>query len=428
MSADLVVVGAGVMGAWTALRGLVDGRATTLIDAFGPGDPRATSGDETRIIRSSHGADAFYAEWARAAREEWIELGVAAGAPIFEPSGVAWFTHADGGFETQSEATLRQLGIPVERIPGPEAVIRWPGLALNDDDFVVYEPEAGLLRARQGVRAVASRFQAGGGTLRVDRVRPARGSGRRLEAIETDSGESISGGTFVFAAGPWLARLFPELLGDLIALTKQDVFYFGPGPGDRRFGADRFPAWVDFDRAMYGIPALDGRGFKAAPDGYGRAFDPDGEDRFVDRETLAATRTFLAERMPAMAGRPVSETRVCQYESTPDTHFVIDRHPDWDNVWLVGGGSGHGFKHGPMIGRYVMDLINADGAAPPSRGGPPDDRFSLSRRRVAGPTMRSGGPPPSAQGAPPRSAAPVGQPPPSAAPMGQSGTALFQGE
>jgi len=370
---------------------------TTLIDAFGPGDPRATSGDETRIIRSSHGADTFHAVWARAAREEWIELGTAVGAPIFEPSGVAWFAHAEGGFESQSEGTLRGLGIPVERIPGPEAVARWPGLALAADDFVVHEPEGGLLRARQGVRAVAARFQAGGGTLRVDRVQPPRGSGRRLEAIETASGESIGGRTFVFAAGPWLAKLFPDVLGDLIALTKQDVFYFGPEPGDRRFGADRFPAWVDFDRAMYGIPAVDGRGFKAAPDGYGRAFDPDTEDRLVDRETLAATRAFLADRVPAMAARPVVETRVCQYESTPDTHFVIDRHPDWDNVWLVGGGSGHGFKHGPMIGRYVVDLIDADGSVALVESGPPDDRFSLSRRRVAGPTMRSGGPPPSAR-------------------------------
>jgi len=397
MTADLVVVGAGVMGAWTALRALEAGRTTTLIDAFGPGDPRATSGDESRIIRSSHGTDAFYAEWAWAAREDWIELGAGSGSPIFEACGVAWFTHAEGGFETQSEATLRRLEIPVERIAAPEAVARWPGLALDDGDFVVYEPEAGLLRARQGVRAVASRFQAGGGALRIDRVRPGPGSGRRLEAIETAAGESIGGGTFVFAAGPWLAKLFPEVLGDLIALTKQDVFYFGPEPGDRRFGADRFPAWVDFDRATYGIPAVDGRGFKAAPDGYGRAFDPDTEDRLVDREALAATRAFLADRLPALAARPVAETRVCQYESTPDTHFVIDRHPEWDNVWLVGGGSGHGFKHGPMIGRYVMDLVAADGSAALIGSGPPDDRFSLSRRRVTGPTMRSGGPPPSAR-------------------------------
>ncbi len=395
-----MVVGAGVMGAWTALRALEAGRNTTLIDAFGPGDPRATSGDETRLIRSSHGTDAFYAGWARLARDEWIELGAATGAPIFEPCGVAWFAHAEGGFETQSEDTLRSLGIPVERLRGAAAMARWPGIALDDSDFVVHEPEAGALRARLGVRTVASQFQAGGGTLRIDRVLPPTdpGSGHRLEAVETASGESIRGGTFVFAAGPWLAMLFPELLGDLIALTKQDVYYFGPEPGDRRFGADRFPAWVDFDRAMYGIPALDGRGFKAAPDAYGRPFEPDSEDRITGAETLATTRTFLAERIPAMAARPVAETRVCQYESTPDTHFVIDRHPHWDNVWLVGGGSGHGFKHGPMIGRYVADLIDADGSTA-VRSGPVDDRFSLTRRRVAGPTVRSGGPPPSARSA-----------------------------
>jgi len=393
LSADLVVVGAGVMGSWTALRAVEAGHRTMLVDAFGPGDPRASSGDESRIIRSSHGTDAFYPIWAGAAREAWIELGEASGAPIFEPTGVAWFGHRGDGFEAESERTLTQLGIPVERIPGSEAAARWPGLSPDGLAFVLYEPDAGVLRARQGVRAVAARFQARGGTLRADRVLPGGSSGGspggRLDAVVSASGEAIAGDTFVFAAGPWLGRLFPDVLGDLISVTKQDVLYFGPEPGDHRFEAARFPAWVDFDHAVYGIPSLDGRGFKVAPDSYGRAFDPDTEDRFVDRESLETTRAFLASRIPAMAKSPVAETRVCQYESTPDTHFVIDRHPDFENVWLVGGGSGHGFKHGPSIGSYVVALLEA-GADQAVPGGPPDDRFSLARKRSVGPTMRSG--------------------------------------
>jgi sarcosine oxidase len=390
-SPDLVVVGAGVMGSWTALRAVERGLSTLLIDAFGPGDPRATSGDETRIIRSSHGNDAFYAIWARSARDAWIELGERSGSPIFEPAGVAWFAHREDGFEADSESTLRALGIPVEHVPAQEVSSRWPGVSGEDLAFALLEPEAGALRARQGVREVARAFEAAGGMLRIDSVKPGRVAGRRLDTLATASGESIAGGTFVFAAGPWLTRLFPELFADLIAVTKQDVLYFGPAGGDRRFDAGRFPAWVDFDEAMYGIPCIDGRGFKAAPDGYGRRFDPDAEDRIVDRETVALTRSFLGRRMPDLADRPIIETRVCQYETTPDTHFVIDRHPAFDNVWLVGGGSGHAFKHGPMIGRYVVDRLDSDTRARDvGPGDPPDDRFALGRSRTAGPTLRSG--------------------------------------
>jgi sarcosine oxidase len=397
---DLVVVGAGAMGTWTALRAVERGHRTLLIDGFGPGDPRATSGAESRILRCSHGSDEPYSRWARAAREAWIALGDEAGAPIFVETGVAWFAHGEDGFEAASERTLRALGVPVERLSPGEAAARWPAVSAEDLAFVVHEPEAGVLRARQGVRAAAAAFETRGGEIRIEAVRPPGlhatfepGSGRRLEAVVTAGGERIAGDTFVFAAGPWLPGLFPDAIGSLISVTKQDVFWFGPPAGDRRFDAGRLPAWVDFDRAVYGIPALDGRGLKAAPDAYGRAFDPDTEDRLVDAATLVTTRRFLAERMPDLAGRPVMETRVCQYEATPDTHFVIDRHPGFDNVWLVGGGSGHGFKHAPEIGRYVLDRVEqASGKAPSTVGGSdmPADRFSVSRDRRPSGGVRSG--------------------------------------
>ena len=168
-------------------------------------------------------------------------------------------------------------------------------------------------------------------------------------------------------------------------MTKQDVCYFGPAGGDRRFDADALPCWVDYDAAYYGIPAVDGRGLKIAPDRYGPVFDPSHGDRLVDPETVRLARRYLAHRFPALADAPIVETRVCQYETTPDTHFVIDRHPDWENAWLVGGGSGHGFKHGPVIGRYVVERL---GGAP---AGPREARFALDRPRVPAATgMRTG--------------------------------------
>lgn len=383
-AADLVVVGAGTMGAWTALRARRAGWSTTLIDAFGAGHPRATSGDETRIIRCSHGADPFYAVWSREALEAWRGFGDEVGESFFVNCGALWFAYREDGFEAASFATLTDLGIPVERLTPAEVGARWPQLAPGSITFAVYEPEAGLLMARRGVAAVARRFSDEGGRFELAWAKPGRVEGRRLLEVDTGDGRRIAGGQFIFAAGPWLPRLFPDLLGDLIRVTKQDVMFVGPSAGDGRFAAEWLPCWLDYDAAFYGIPAVDGRGMKLAPDRYGPVFDPSHGERIVDPESVRLARRYLATRFPDLADAPVVETRVCQYETTPDTQFILDRHPDLDNVWIAGGGSGHAFKHGPVIGRYLVERLNGMPA------GPEAARFGLGHDRLPNPNLRTG--------------------------------------
>jgi sarcosine oxidase len=385
MSVDLVVVGAGTMGAWTALWARRSGREVTLVDAYGAGHPRATSGDETRIIRASHGSDAFYTRWSRRALIDWKAAGDEWGEPLFHEAGCLWFAQRSDGFEAASESTLRAEGIPVERLTRAEVAERWPHIAVDDIAFATFEPEAGLLLARRAVAAVTEAFSAEGGRFELATARPGRREGRRLRSIVTADGTTISGASFVFACGPWLPRLFPELLGDLIRVTKQDVFFFGPPAGDGRFAAEWTPCFVDYDAAMYGIPAVQGRGLKAAPDRYGPVFDPSRGDRLVDPESARLTRAYVERRFPDLLGQPIVETRVCQYETTPDTNFVIDRHPDFDNVWLAGGGSGHGFKHGPVIGRYLIERLDG---VPLGEG---EERFGLARPRISQTGVRTGG-------------------------------------
>ena len=383
--ADLVVVGAGTMGAWTALWAQRTGRRTTLVDAYGAGNPRSTSGDETRILRSSHGADDFYSRWARRARERWIAFGEEIGETLYREAGCLWFAAREDGFESASEATLRAEGIPVERLLPADIEARWPQVGLDGVAFAIHEPEAGLLLARRAVAAVARAFGDEGGRFELVSVRPGRSSGRRLESVVGHDGAEIRGDAFAFACGPWLPRLFPELLGDLIRVTKQDVFFIGPGGGDGRFAAERMPCFVEYDAAFYGVPAVDGRGLKVAPDRYGPVFDPSAGERLVDPESARLVRRYLARRFPSLADQPIVETRVCQYETTPDTHFLIDRHPNFDNVWLVGGGSGHGFKHGPVIGELIVSRLDGE---PPGEG---EDRFALDRPRLPRVGVRTGG-------------------------------------
>lgn len=382
---DVVVVGSGVMGAWTALHARRQGWRVTLLDAFGAGNSRATSGDESRIIRSSHGADPFYSRWSREAREAWIALGEAVGERLFVPAGALWFAHAAEGFEADSEATQRGLGIPVEHLDPDELQARWPQVRADDLAFALFEPEAGLLMARRGVAAVARQFESEGGRFELGWATPGRQRAGRLVEVELADGSRVEADQFVFAAGPWLPRLFPDVAGELIRVTKQDVVFFGPSAGDPRFGAEHLPCWVDYAASFYGLPAVDGRGMKLAPDRYGPVFDPTHGERIVDPESVRLARRYLARRFPALIDAPVVETRVCQYETTPDTHFVIDRHPAYDNVWLAGGGSGHGFKHGPVIGRHVVGRL----AGAPLEAG--EERFGLGHVRAPQPGMRTGG-------------------------------------
>jgi glycine/D-amino acid oxidase-like deaminating enzyme len=383
-SPDLVVIGAGVMGAWTAYWARRSGLATVLVDAWGAGNPRATSSDETRISRSSHGDDRFYPLWSRRARELWITLGEAWGQELFVQSGALWFAHREDGFEAASIATLTDLGIPIERVGLDEARRRWPQVDVDDLAFLAFEPEAGFLMSRRGVLAAVDAFRREGGQIITAAVRPGRIDGDRLADIVAADGARIAAERFVFAAGPWLPTLFPELLGALITVTRQDVLFVGPAPGDDRFGPDRLPAWVDYDGAYYGVPGADGRAPKIAADGYGPVFEPTGGERLVDPASVDRARDFLADRFPGLAAGPVVETRVCQYETTPDTHFIIDRHTGLENAWIVGGGSGHGFKHGPRIGEYVVERLLG---APV---GPGEERFSLTHPRGAPVGLRSG--------------------------------------
>jgi glycine/D-amino acid oxidase-like deaminating enzyme len=384
----LVVVGAGTMGAWTALLARRAGWDVTLLDAWGVGHPRATSGDETRVTRASHGPDELYTRWSRRALELWKALGEEVGERLFVEAGCLWFARRPDGFEAQSEPTLRRLGVPAERLDPDEVTRRWPGISGEGLSFALFEPQAGALMARRGVQAAVRALVESDGRFELAEVRPGSSEGGRLETVEAADDRIYSADAFVFACGPWLAGLFPELMTGLLSVTKQDVIFVGPAPGDTRYRAENHPVWCEFDAPAYGIPAIDQRGFKLAHDVYGPPFDPTAGERLADPASIEAVRRQLRLRFPGLAEAPVVETRVCQYETTPDTHFIIDRHPEWENVWLAGGGSGHGFKHGPSIGRYLVGLL--EGRSPEELEGADAGRFRIGPR-PSGPGVRSAG-------------------------------------
>jgi glycine/D-amino acid oxidase-like deaminating enzyme len=258
--------------------------------------------------------------------------------------------------------------VPMQRIERAELLKRYPQIGLDGITFGVLQPTMGALMARRGVQTLVKHFVDQGGTYQQLAIQPPK-AGAVLDAITSLSGETVRARQFVFACGPWLPKLFPDVVGTRIVPTRQEIFFFGPDPGDTRFDPPQMPAWVDADEPgiPYGFPSLETRGFKLAIDAHGPRIDPDTNDRIVSAEGLKQIRAYLARRFPGIAKRPLSESRVCQYENSDNGDFIIDKHPRWENVLIVGGGSGHGFKHGPAVGRYVGELATGKLSKPEAR-------------------------------------------------------------
>ena len=376
----VVVIGAGAFGGWTALHLLRRGMRVTLLDAWGPGNARSSSGGETRVTRHAY-TSRLYVEMVARAISLWKESAVAWREPIFHRTGTLFFAPNDD-FVGRAHRVMQAADVEHEVLTGGEVGRRFPEINADDIASAVWEPAMGFLLARRGCAAVVRAFAREGGSYRTAEARPGRIEAGRMEGLPVSDGTTLTADQYVFACGPWLGTLFPEVVGELITPTRQEVFYFGLPPGDGRFAEERFPVWADLgEQVWYGIPGNEHRGFKIALDDRGPAFDPTNGDRTPSPEMLEAARSYLAFRFPALAGAPLLEARVCQYEDTPDHDLIVDRHPEAGNVWLVGGGSGHGYKLGPALGEATATwLLEEQPLEPAFRL----DRFSQDRIQGTG--------------------------------------------
>ncbi|HET6971052.1 MAG TPA: FAD-dependent oxidoreductase [Phenylobacterium sp.] len=364
---DVAVIGAGVFGAWTAWSLKRAGLSVALVEAHAPGHARASSGGESRVIRVSYGADPLYSPMAAASLDAWDALSARQGLPILHRLGVLWFSPATDDYMRKSLAWLERSGLPHRRFDAAGLAAAWPQAVFRDGESGFLEERSGALIAGRGVQSVVR--DAG-----LTPILLAAGPPRRVgDAYEV--GPGVTAHSLVYACGPWLPKLFPEVLAGRIVATRQEVYHFGLAPGDARFTPARLPVWADFNDGdlVYGFPDLEGQGFKFAFDAHGPVVDPDTQSRQPTPAGVERARAYLAQRFPALADAPLIHARVCQYENSSNGDFLIDRLPGHDRVWLVGAGSGHGFKHGPAVGaRVTAHLLDPALAVEP--------RFSLATK------------------------------------------------
>ncbi len=370
---DVAVVGAGALGVWCAWTLAQRGRRVLLVEAWTPGHSRASSGDESRIVRTGYAADALYTRMADASLAAWRSLEASRGAAeahLFHRSGVLWFSRSAGDRAEVTAATLEAEGVPHERLSPAEIARRFPQFALGGVRWGLLEPEAGAVMARRSVAHVAARAAQAGAELVHGRVQ-AQEVGDAPPRLTLD-GVALPAGQVVLACGPWLPTLLPDLLGGRITPTRQEVFYLGVPGGEAAYGASALPAFVDFEAEVYAIPDLEGRGVKIGIDRHGPPCDPDTLDRHPDPALLAEARARLGRILPGLAAAPLLESRVCQYENTASGDLLVDHHPADPRLWIVGGGSGHGFKHAPAVAAHLAARL-LDGA-------PAEPRLSLAQK------------------------------------------------
>jgi glycine/D-amino acid oxidase-like deaminating enzyme len=365
-NSSIIVVGAGAFGSGSALYLRRKGYRVTLIDAWGPGNARSSSGDETRVIRSTYGANELYFDMNVHALDLWKETQESFGRQLFFNTGVIWLCYgAHTPLVDDSIPFAKKHQMEYEYLNQAEIKKRFPQINANDLHHAYFDPFGGYLKARESVQLVCEAFIREGGQYVQSHVAPGKIKNHMLDCVTLSNGNILQADAYLFACGSWLGKIFPDILEKTITCTKQEVYYFGV-PEKSSHSYERLPVWVDVDGQdfYYGIPGNAYRGFKIGVDIRGEDFNPTNGDHVITPEMLQKARHFIAHRFPELKNAPLVESRICPYENSPDGNFIFDVFPQTNNVFFLGGGSGHGFKHGPALGYLVANVFAGEGKRP----------------------------------------------------------------
>ncbi len=352
---EVVVIGAGAFGGWTALYLQEMGHSVRLVDAYGPGNARSSSGGETRQIRASYGERELYSRWAVEALKRWKTREQEWERRLLYPTGQITLSREWTNTLQATKRVLDRLGVENERVEYDELAYRYPQFNLDEATVGHWVPSTGVLKCREGCLAVAEAFKGAGGQLTIARGTPNQRASGQLQSILLSTGETVSAQSFVFACGPWHVKMFPEILGNKLKLNRRVIFFMGTPMDASGFVFPNCPTFVT--KGVYGFPNIEGKGLKLGPYWDSGSLDPDTDHRAVTADEVRRIQTFTSDAFPTLANQPLLETRISPRTNSVDAHFMVDRHPELSNVWLIGAGSGHGFKHGIMLGDYVARRV-----------------------------------------------------------------------
>lgn len=371
-SSTIIVVGGGIAGAMTALHLQRRGEQVTLIDRWEPGHARAASTDYNRVIRAISGRDTFYTRWARESRTRWLELQAESGQKLmYECGALILATEGHCDWEDATSATFDQVGVPYHRFTRQDVQQRFPQFKVDEISYALFEPEAGLLMAHRCVLTALDLFRRAGGKVQRGVV--------TTDAMERPmlDGKPLEADVIIMATGAWSAELFPRTIKPISSIVGINVLYTSTPEGSDAFDMEKMPCWIDHGQGSFGIPSSEGSGVKAAVVIPNTPIDINNDERIIEKQSLNRTRTYIRHRLPGLVGQRVIDSKFNQVILTPDTHFIVDWHPEHKNVLIAGGCSGHLFKHAPVFGDFVAGVALQDyGTA---------ERFKIAGRKKLSP-------------------------------------------
>ena len=377
-NSNYIVVGGGIAGVMTALHLLRRGKGVTLVDRWEPGHARAASSDYNRVIRAISGRDDFYTRWARDSRMRWLELQAESGQNLmYECGALTLATNGHCDWEDATPDTFDRVGVPFYRFTPDEVRARFPQFKIDDISYALFEPEAGLLMAHRCVLAILELFRKEGGKVERGVVTTDASERPHLD------GRPLEADVVIMATGAWMAEMFPRTIKPISTIVGLNVLYTSTPDGSAQFDMANMPCWIDHGQGSFGIPSSEGSGVKAAVVIPNTPIDINNDERIIERQSLNRTRQYIRHRLPGLVGERVVDSKFNQVILTPDTHFVVDWHPEHDNLLFAGGCSGHLFKHGPVFGDFVAGVACRDyGTA---------DRFRIAGRRKLSPSESPSG-------------------------------------
>lgn len=371
----IAVIGSGVWGASAAYYLNKSGCDVELYDMWGPGNSRSGSGGVSRIIRLIYGEDDIYTELTNDSFPFWEELSAKYNNSLYNECGMIWLvSQNDSSYVTNSIKHIEKLGYSLIRLNKKDARKKYPFINLDDIKEIYFEKKAGALMASRCTNGIVREYKKNGGKFYIGEVKVDEKKLSSDGAFQFN-GKKIKADKFIVCCGPWNRKIFPKMLGKKTFISRQEVYYFSvPNNKVLDFSLSKMPCWLDLNEnnpSYYGIPFHLNKGFKIAYDERSTLFDPEKTDRIPLPELLNRTKKYLHHRFPLLKGQPITETRICQYENSLDGNFIINFHEENDNILVMGGSSGHGFKLGPGLGQLVSKIL-LDGKKIP-------DLFNISR-------------------------------------------------
>lgn len=356
MTYDVAVAGLGGMGSAIAAHCAARGASLIGLEQFRAAHDRGSSHGKSRMIRQAYFEDPAYVPLVLRSYELWRELERGSGKSLLQITGVLSVGEESSTIISGTQRAAAQHGLPIEKWSQAEIRQRYPGLRLLPDEIALFEPSAGVLDPEQAVLAHLESARRAGAELCFERfVRDWKATDRGV-TIELEDGSRKTAKTLILSLGPWFEDAL-EQLGVPLRIQRNVQAWFLPAVNGYKAGV--FPSFL-LDRAglpapLYGFPDF-GHGVKAAFHGFGETTTATKVERAIDHDRDVAPIVREMERWMPGSAATFLEAKPCMYSLTPDSHFIMDRHPQYRNVILCGGFSGHGFKFAPVMGEIAAGL------------------------------------------------------------------------